>query len=446
MITSYKAALNYIHGRPRIKKEPPTKRMEHLMGKLKHPEAKLKCIHVAGTNGKGSCVAYLSNMLQAAGLTVGTFTSPFMIRFNERISVNNVPISDEAILKLVQKIKPVVDQIDQATPSLGPSEFEIICAMMFLYFQSHPVDIVIVEAGIGGRSDSTNVVHSRLSIITTIGMDHMRLLGDTEEQIADNKAGIIRPNRPCVIGKIKKGPREVIEKTAQKLQSPIFREGEDYRFIPQEQNQFDFMNSKFRIKNLTMKQIGSFEMEDAAIAIEAFLIYASNYLNQDQGKIAKAVRLGIAQARWIGRMELIQTNPPIMIDGAHNVPAIKKLFSAIRAPYSQWKDYHLTVIMGVFADKQYPEMFKIVNQIPNADIILTRFTANENRASADFTGLDVSGSDHVAFTSNWKLALKQAIDQELKSKNEQRLILVTGSLLFISEVRKLIKENEEKLK
>ncbi|WP_369395586.1 bifunctional folylpolyglutamate synthase/dihydrofolate synthase [Lentilactobacillus senioris] len=195
MINTYEDALAFIHGRGKFKKIPTLKRMQRFMDLLEDPpQTKIRPIHVAGTNGKGSTVAFLRSLFEQQNLTVGTFTSPFLIKFNERISVNGIPITDNEVTELARKVKPIVDQLDQELPEGGPpTEFEIVTAMMFIYFASHPVDVVIVEVGIGGLYDSTNVLTPALSIITTIGYDHMQILGNTLTEIATQKAGIIKP-------------------------------------------------------------------------------------------------------------------------------------------------------------------------------------------------------------------------------------------------------------
>lgn len=182
----YKTALEFIHGRPRLRKEPTVKRMTAFLDQLGNPQDAIQGIHVAGTNGKGSTIAFLAKMMEATGQRVGTFTSPYLERFNERIAVNGIPIRDDEILTLVEEIKPIVDELDQ-TPLGGPLEFEIVTAMMFLYFKKHPVDIVLIEVGIGGRYDSTNVFTPIASVITNIGWDHMQILGDTLPKIAFQK-------------------------------------------------------------------------------------------------------------------------------------------------------------------------------------------------------------------------------------------------------------------
>ena len=202
MIESYAEALNFIHGRTKFKKIPTLDRMRLFLDRLGNPQKGLKYVHITGTNGKGSTVAMLRSMLMKAGLNVGSFTSPFITRFNERIALNAEPISDEDLTRLARKVEPVVQQLDQELPTGGPTEFEIDTAIMFCYFAEKQPDLVLLEVGIGGLYDSTNVITPLVSVITTVSWDHMKYLGDTLAKIAHQKAGIIKKGVPVVIGQL----------------------------------------------------------------------------------------------------------------------------------------------------------------------------------------------------------------------------------------------------
>ncbi len=216
MFNTYKEAISWIHGRLKFGVKPGLLRMEKLMEKLEHPEKNIRAIHVAGTNGKGSTVSFIRSVLQEAGYTVGTFTSPYMITFNERISVNGMPITDEEWRTLVTDIKPIVDELDK-TDAGTVTEFEIITACAFLYFAKRAdIDFVIFEAGLGGTFDSTNIVKPLLSVITSIGHDHMAILGNTIEEIAGQKAGIIKNSIPVITGVNQPEALGVIEAEAEK--------------------------------------------------------------------------------------------------------------------------------------------------------------------------------------------------------------------------------------
>lgn len=421
--------MTYIHSRPRLRKETTQKRILNLLNKLGNPQRQVTAIHVVGTNGKGSVVAYLMNLLMGIGKNVGTFTSPFMLHFNERISIDDNPISDEALLTLVNQVKPVIAEIDAADSELGPSEFETVTALMYLYFAQQKVDLAIVEAGIGGESDSTNVDdNSIMTVITTIGMDHMKLLGNSIAAIARTKAGIISSQTPTIVGKVPIEALIEIKAIAQQKNSPLLIAEQDYQIEVLDQHHFNYQNATLKIKQIKTNLLGKFEMEDAGVAITAFIKLCQTSFNVTIDQMTAAIERQIQKTEWIGRMELIKHQPLIMIDGAHNVPAIQKLKESLEQDYA---DYQIDLVMAVFADKQYQQMLAILETMPNVNLYLTSFVPDEKRKVADFSFADAS---KVHYDSNWKKLIKKLTKQDASIK--QRMIVITGSLLFISEVRK----------
>ncbi|WP_429970690.1 bifunctional folylpolyglutamate synthase/dihydrofolate synthase [Fructilactobacillus sp. Tb1] len=433
MLKTYEEAVSYIHSRPRLRKETTQKRILNLLAKLGNPQHEVKSVHVVGTNGKGSVVAYLLNMLQGIGKRVGTFTSPFMIRFNERISINGQPIPDADLLAIVNQVKPIVDEIDDTNAEMGPSEFEVLTALMYLYFAQQKLDLAIVEAGIGGETDSTNVDdNSIMTIITTIGMDHMKLLGNTITKIAHTKAGIIKPNTPTIVGKLPSKALAEVETVAATKSSPLTIMGKDYTVKIDNQHHFDFSSLRMDIFRIKTNMLGKFEMEDAGIAIAAFTKLNKLEFKLKDKEVKAVIKAEIQQTKWIGRMEVINSNPLTIIDGAHNVPAIKSLKESL----SDYANRQIDLVMAVFADKQYQQMLDILESMPNVNLYLTSFVPDENRKVADFSFVDES---KVKYAANWMELISEL---ELQNYNDkQKLIVITGSLLFISEVRKYLLEN-----
>ncbi|MHA8110892.1 bifunctional folylpolyglutamate synthase/dihydrofolate synthase [Lactobacillaceae bacterium Melli_B4] len=433
---TYEEALAFIHGRVKSHKNATMDRMHLLMQKLDHPERQFKSIHVAGTNGKGSVVAFLRNLLQEAGMNVGTFTSPFLIRFNERISVNGIPISDAEIVRLVNRVKPIVDEIDEMMPNEGPSEFEVLTAMMFAYFAEGHADVVIVEVGIGGDNDSTNVVEPDLSVITTIGYDHMQFLGNTLESIAEHKAGIIKPNTPVVIGRIDDGPKQVIEKVATDQHAELSALGEQFNAIFELTSgwheQFKFSNPELTIDNLKLNLMGDFQIDNAAVAIQAFIQFTrQHHLPIDVAMIKR----GIANTQWAGRFEKLNDQPLIVIDGAHNMPAIKEIEKNIKNHFS---DREIYIILAILADKQYLQMIETLAKIKNVHLVLTEFRGAHQRSAADLSSLvdSIDAQNEINFIDNWQAAIVATTNE----MDQDDMLLITGSLYFISEVRALFKE------
>ena len=271
-------AINWIHSRLPFGSRPGLDRVEALLEVVGHPEEKVKTIHIAGTNGKGSTVTYLRYLLEEAGLTVGTFTSPYIESFNERISINGQGIPDESLIRFVKKYQPLVEQMDQFEAVAGITEFETLTAMAFDYFLEEQVDVAIIEVGLGGLLDSTNVAKPLLTGITTIGMDHTDILGDTIEEIAAQKAGIIKQNVPLVTGNILPEALAVIEKQAKLKNATQYVWGEaytvSYKHPAEEWGEiFSFQNEFGKIPKLTIHMIGRHQVENAGMAIEMYQIY-----------------------------------------------------------------------------------------------------------------------------------------------------------------------------
>lgn len=429
MVRTYKEALAWIHGRLRLGIKPGLERMEWMMEKLGHPERRVRAIHVAGTNGKGSTVSYLRHILQAAGYSVGTFTSPYVEKFNERISVNGRPIRDKEIVELVRAIQPLAEELE--TTELGaPTEFEVITAMMFYYFGKKNIqDVVIIEAGLGGRFDSTNVIYPILSIITNIGYDHMNILGETLEKIALEKAGIIKSGVPVITAVNQPEAWAVIAGKAKSLKAKTYRLGEDFSIVQHEANEdgerfsIETVFSQYPDLNITM--FGAHQVQNAAVAV-----MAADYLRMCYSFLIEKEHIyeGLEKAKWIGRFERISNKPLIIIDGAHNAEGIRSLVDTVRLHYPN-KDVH--VLFAALADKPLDKMIP-----PLAGIAKTiTFTSFDfpRAASAEQLAALCDHPDKACIT-DWERWLKE----KRKQKRSDDLFLITGSLYFIAEVRKLL--------
>ncbi|MBC2192750.1 bifunctional folylpolyglutamate synthase/dihydrofolate synthase [Listeria sp. FSL L7-0229] len=422
-LKSYEEAIDWIHGTLRLGIKPGLARMEYMMEKLNHPEKANKWVHIAGTNGKGSTLTFIRNALEEAGYQTGTFTSPYIEIFNERISVNGEPISNEMIVSLANRIKPIAEELEKTIYG-PPSEFEIITAMMFLCFAEYEsIDIGIIEVGLGGRLDSTNILVPLVSVITTIGMDHMEFLGDTIEQIASEKAGIIKPGIPVVSGAIQKEVQEVIETIATNNKSSVAQ-----------------LNKSFSIKNengvITYKTIygeelntlslglkGLHQVNNAAVAIKV-LQYLNTFSSFDIDELA--IKKGLEKAFWPGRMEKIISNPFVMLDGAHNPEGIQTFAQSIEMYPGPKK-----IIVSILADKNYEKMLTTLKAIPNSEILLTTF--EYPRAMTAEEVIQIGKSVDVSVKPDWQ----QALNDMDETKNDTKYF-ITGSLYFISEVRKYL--------
>ncbi|EPA1949499.1 folylpolyglutamate synthase/dihydrofolate synthase family protein [Listeria monocytogenes] len=422
-LNSYEEALDWIHGTLRLGIKPGLARMEYMMEKLNHPEKANKWVHIAGTNGKGSTLTFVRNALEEAGYKAGTFTSPYIEVFNERISVNGEPISDEMIVSLANRIKPIAEELEKTV--YGPlSEFEIITAMMFLCFADYvSIDIGIIEVGLGGRLDSTNILVPLVSVITTIGMDHMEFLGDTIEQIASEKAGIIKPGIPVVSGAIQKEAQEVIAEIATKNKSNVTQLNKAFSMHNENGNITYKTIYGEEISNLSIGLFGLHQLNNAAVAIK--VLQYLNTFSTFEIDLA-AIRKGLEKAFWPGRMEKIISNPFIMLDGAHNPEGIKTFAHSVQKYPGPKK-----IIVSILADKNYQEMLAMLKSIPNAEIILTTF--DYPRAMMAEEVIQIGKNEGISLNPDWQQALNNLYETETNTK-----IFITGSLYFISEVRKYL--------
>jgi dihydrofolate synthase/folylpolyglutamate synthase len=431
MIRTYKEALEWIHGRLRLGIKPGLKRMEWLMEKLGHPERRVRAIHVAGTNGKGSTVSYLRHILQAAGYSVGTFTSPYVEQFNERISVNGKPVRDKEIVELVQVIQPLAEELEK-TELGAPTEFEVITAMMLYYFGKKNIqDIVIIEAGLGGRFDSTNVIYPILSIITNIGYDHMNILGETLDKIAFEKAGIIKSGVPVITAVNQPEAWAVISEKAKSLKAKTYRLEEDFFIVHHESTEdgerFSVETIFSQYPDLKTTMFGKHQVQNAALAV-----MAAEYLRMCYSFLIDKEHIyeGIEKAKWIGRFEQVSKKPLIIIDGAHNEAGIRSLVDTVRSHYPN-REVH--VLFAALADKPLDQMIP-----PLAEIAKTMtFTSFDfPRAASPEQLAALCEHPNKAATDDWKGWIKE----KKKQKRSDALFLITGSLYFIAEVRKFLKK------
>lgn len=430
-ITTYQDALAFIHGRQKFKKIPSLKRMQQLLKSLGNPQEKLKFIHITGTNGKGSTTAYTRDLLLNAGFSVGTFISPFITKFNERIMLNDVMISDAELLAEVLELAPHVAKLDQQ--DLGPTEFEIVTALMFNYFAKKRPDYVVLEVGIGGLYDSTNVITPAVSVITTVALDHGELLGTTLAQVAKHKAGIIKKQVPVVLGQLPTEALEVIETTAQAKQAKVYALGTDFEVKSKKTSvflgeQFSYQGLERNFIDLKTSLLGTYQPKNAALAITAVLLLAKQEGWQLTSQIVKNA---IAKTKWPGRMEVVNDEPLIILDGAHNLAAIEELDKTLK---QHFKNYHVQIIFWALADKQPQQMLAKLAQVKHCEVYLTPFASHR----PTFAAQELAQKFKMQAFENWPQALQQALD----NLQGQDLILFTGSLYFISEVRQYFKEGE----
>lgn len=423
-------ALEWIHSRLKFNIRPGLTRIEALLKLLGNPEKELSMLHIAGTNGKGSTVAFTRSILEQLGLTVATFTSPFIETFGERMAINGHPIPDEKLIKYVEQLKPLVEEMDKDERLAGITEFEIITALAFRYFADEHVDVALIEVGLGGLLDSTNVIQPVATAITTIGMDHMDILGDTLEKIAAQKAGIIKPYTPLVTGKIADEALAVIAETAQTNQAKHYQYGIDYQVEILENERFNYKDDEIHLLNLEKSLLGLHQIDNAALAVKLTMVYAHKIgLSLSE----EAIRVGLRRTFWPARMEEVSQAPLTLLDGAHNVHAMQRLLENLKNEFSGRK---ITILFSALVTKDITEMIKMMQTVDNSKLILTTFDYPKALKLEDFVYLE---KENVTLAEDWKSSYA-ALKENL---HEDDVLLMTGSLYFMSQIRAYILASEQ---
>ncbi len=430
-MNTYAEAISWIHSQLKYGINLGLARMEWLLKELGNPEKKLKAIHVAGTNGKGSTVTFLRSILNEAGYDVGTFTSPYIETFNERISVNGSPIADDDLIELTRVIKPLVEELEKGEGG-PPTEFEIITAMALYYFGNiRQVDFTILEVGLGGRYDSTNIIQPLAGIITNIGKDHINILGDTIGKIAYEKAGIIKEGIPLFTGAKQREALSVIREETKKKQAELFQLGSDFSIEHNESipsgEKFTFQSKETTYENLKLSLLGRHQTENAALAVASLLYMKEKKLLQLH---EKDIRAGLKKAYWPGRMEVLREHPTVILDGAHNAEGLEAFLSTMKERYSERK---VQVIFAALEDKDLSHMLPLFKKI-NAQVTFTEFEFP--RAASALKLKEIAQMEDAVMESNWR-ALAERMFNELHPED---VLAVTGSLYFISEVKPFIVE------
>lgn len=411
-------AIDYIHSVAWNKSRPGLSRIRHLTEALGNPEQELKFIHVAGTNGKGSVCAMLDSILRAEGLRVGLYTSPYIRRFNERMQVNGEPISDAELAELTEMIRPIADAMEDK-----PTEFELITAIAFEFFRRAKCDIVVLEVGLGGRLDSTNIIESPLlSIITGIDFDHTTLLGNTIQAIAAEKAGIIKEHRPCLYGGQSSSAGRTIRQIAELRHAPYYtvdRSECRVREMTLEGTVFDFRE----LENLRLSLLGAYQQINVSIALNALNILANEGVSVSESSI----RQGLASVRWPARFELCRRDPIVICDGGHNPQGIAAAVASIRQYFPEQK---VNILTGVMEDKNYDEMIEELKQVAHAVFTVrpeNPRALDAERFAENFRRHKISATSFDSIEAGVAAALEA-------SRREDRPLVCLGSLYLYNSI------------
>lgn len=429
-------ALDYIEKTMKFGSKLGLHRMKLILKELNNPHLKLKCIHVAGTNGKGSTSALICQMLMEKGLNVGLFTSPHIESFNERMQINRKYITNDKIIELVEIVKPVIEKLTDEGME-HPTEFEIVTSMMFLYFYREKVDYCVIEVGLGGDLDSTNVINPILSVITHIALDHEKILGNTLSEIAKAKAGIIK--KAPVINYIQEiEAQKIIEEKCKEQNVELInickKDAEFKDFSIKENKQIiEYCINKFNFKLLAkLNLLGTYQVYNSLCAINAVLKLNEMYeLNITKDNIVKALE----EVEWMGRFEIVKSNPTILLDGAHNIDGVIRLKETLNKYY---KNTNYILILGILADKNVTEMVDVLAK--NAKRVIC-VTPNSERASLaiDLNEIVKSINKNTQYTDNYLDAIEMA---KSYAKNND-IIVISGSLYMIGDMRKIFLRNNK---
>ena len=400
----------WLHSRIGLNFRSGLGRMQRAVDLLGNPEKTYPIIHVTGTNGKGSTIAFMRELFVAHGKKVGTFTSPHIISIHDRICINGQPIADEDFIRIANQVKEMEKNLLETHDQL--SFFELLTLIALAYFREQGVDLVLLEVGIGGLLDTTNVVTGEIAVITSIGLDHQETLGDSLEEIAEQKAGIFKAGKKAVIAKLAPEAELVCHKRARELAVDLYQAGQDFTLKAR-----DFSSSLARFSQLKIGLEGTYQRENASLALQSFLLFMAS---REEKVDEELVRQALQETHWAGRLERIR--PQIYLDGAHNLPALTRLVEFIQEKIQQ--GYQVRILFGALKRKDYQGMLGYLSeQLPQVELKVTGFDYQGSLDEKDVTGYDLipSYGDFI---------------REFEEKaNNQNLLFVTGSLYFISEVR-----------
>ena len=391
-----------------------------ILKSLDNPQDNFSCIHVAGTNGKGSIASTLSSILHASGHKVGLYTSPHLVRFNERICINNLPVSDKKIVESYNAVNKVIQNNLEAT------FFELSTAMAFYEFDRQKVDWAVIETGMGGRLDATNIIRPVISIISNISVEHKKYLGNTIAQIAGEKGGIIKRSVPVITGVKQKNAVTVLKNIAAKQSAPFYRLGNEFRIRRNKGKTFNYFGINTVLRNMRTGLPGSHQINNAALALAVCEI-----LNQNKTNLSSQnIKQGLAQNRWPGRLEKISSSPHVILDGAHNLAGARMLAKFLS---ENMRDKNITLIIGILNDKPYAGMLTALLPVCSK-AILTRPKIDRALSPEKLFRKAKKHIKNIEIIPDVGKAIKHAI----KTASANDVICIAGSLYLVGEAKEAL--------
>lgn len=416
--TNVDQVIKRIYSLPKLHPKNDLSYIRRILKQLNNPQDNVKTIHVTGTNGKGSTSYYLSNLLQKAGQKTGLFVSPYIYEFNERIQLNGKNISNNDLIKIANEIETAIEILKKDDPNFSLVTFEYEVALAFQFFAQENCDYAVIEVGIGGEHDKTNVIIPEVSVITTIGLDHEKIIGPTLKDIAEEKSGVIKSNKPVVLGNVPQNVLEILLNKAQSENSKLFLLGRDFqiKIMP---DVIEYQDSK-NLYNFALRPL--VEAYDIGVAVQAIQLLQ---LDLDRKKIEEAIN----ETRIPGRYDVIQTSPEIIVDGAHNLQAMENLLNLVRKK----KKGQIYVLLGMMKDKDLGPVTKLFK---DEKVTLTRIDYPRAARLEDFPK---EAQKEFEYKENFEEAYTS-----LKNKLQaDDMLLVTGSFYLVGAVLNYCKRGKD---
>lgn len=422
--TNTQDVISYLYSLPKFHQKADLSYIKKTLAALHNPQDQVKTVHVTGTNGKGSTCYYLSNLLQKAGQKTGLFVSPYVYEFNERIQLNGQNISDERLIDLANQIEKVLSKIRQTEPAFSLATFEYEVAMAFLYFAQEKCDFAVIEVGIGGEHDKTNVITPEVSIITTVGLDHEQIIGPTIADIAHEKSGIIKKNRPVVLGNVPKEVLPLLLTKANDENAPVKLWNKNFKMNFEHDEDMIYRDEKSTLSFVLRPHV---EGIDIAVAIQAFKLLN---LQLTDLQIEKTINETVIP----GRYQVLKTQPLIILDGAHNIQAMKNLL-AFAHEQQQKRHGIIRILIMMMKDKDLTEVFALFK--PTDHVMLTTIDYPRAAKKNDFPR---EVREKYEYNSDWR----RAFVQMRQASHANDILLVTGSFYLVGCILQMEEKNEDK--
>ena len=424
MSLSYLESIDFLYALQKHGIKLGLETIQALLRRLGQPPQRYPSFHIAGTTGKGSTAAMIAAMLQAAGHRVGLYTSPHLVDFRERIRVNGEPIPEAVVATLTQSVSKIVGG------EVQPTFFEFTTALALLYFADSDVEVAVVEVGMGGRLDATNVLTPLVSAITNISLDHQLYLGNTIGSIATEKAGIIKPQVPVVVGPLSSEAAEVIEHIAEERGAPLYHANRDFRTLGESPQEFNYRGLERSYSALSCSLDGAHQLDNAACALAMLELACSRGIALSED----AIRSGLKAVCWEGRLELVERHPDLVLDGAHNPAAA----AAVAAYLAVYRDTHpksrVVMVIGMMRDKDHRRFLQTI--LPYADDVVLTQTDIPRAATCEELR---SAMGERAATAQAAPIPADALTLARRLAGREDLLLVTGSLILVGEFKALLR-------